>query len=96
MGMGKPQKEDKVYVLRGGKLPFVLRPHENIDGHFSVVGHCYVHGFMDGELLKSPWQNTGMLATRISRTGVLKSISRGRSGVACWTNDTHPAAKLGK
>jgi hypothetical protein len=56
MGMGKPQKEDKVYVLRGGKLPFVLRPHENIDGHFSVVGHCYVHGFMDGELLKSPWQ----------------------------------------
>jgi hypothetical protein len=55
IGLGIPQVNDKVFVLRGSNVPLVLQSHENV-GHFSVVGDCYVHGFMDGELLKRPWQ----------------------------------------
>jgi len=40
---------DKVFVLMGGDLPFVLRP---IGGNFYAFGaECYVHGVMDGEML---------------------------------------------
>jgi hypothetical protein len=37
---------DCIAVLAGGRLPFVLRP---IGDHYRLVGHCYVHGIMDGE-----------------------------------------------
>jgi hypothetical protein len=50
MGLGPAytQPGDKIYVLAGGQVPFILRPTENI-GVFSLVGECYVHGIMDGE-----------------------------------------------
>lgn len=40
---------DKVYVLMGGEMPFVLRPFGGI--YFGFGGECYVHGIMDGEML---------------------------------------------
>ena len=40
---------DVVCVLLGGPVPFILR--ENIWGHYSLVGECYVDGIMDGEAL---------------------------------------------
>lgn len=40
---------DQVWVLENGKVPFALRQLEEAQG-FEVVGECYVHGVMDGEL----------------------------------------------
>jgi hypothetical protein len=63
MGMGNPKVHDKVFVLRGGNTPFVLRSHANLDAHmqFTVVGNCYVHGIMDGEVLDRPWQTIALV-----------------------------------
>jgi hypothetical protein len=51
MGMGNPQIGDRVFVLMGGDVPFVLRPGEKDEAYFFVIGDCYVHGIMDGEVL---------------------------------------------
>ena len=45
---------DKVYVLFGGDMPFVLRPKNK---HFLFRGEAYVHGIMDGEALTNARQN---------------------------------------
>ncbi len=36
----------------GAKIPYVVRkaPDED-DGPYQIVGECYVHGMMDGEVL---------------------------------------------
>jgi hypothetical protein len=40
---------DQVWVLENGRVPFVLRPV--FDGkNFELLGECYVHGVMDGQL----------------------------------------------
>ncbi|CAH0057494.1 unnamed protein product [Clonostachys solani] len=49
---------DEIYVLPGGKMPFILRriPRQNngpgqfTDSAFSLVGECYLHGCMDGQM----------------------------------------------
>lgn len=38
---------DEVWLLKGGKLPFVLRKLE--DGKYQLIGDCYVRGVMNGE-----------------------------------------------
>jgi hypothetical protein len=40
---------DKVYVLMGGEMPFILRPFGA--KYFGFGGESYVHGIMDGEML---------------------------------------------
>jgi hypothetical protein len=40
---------DIIAILLGCKCPVVLRPFCN--GMFRVVGECYIHGLMDGEIL---------------------------------------------
>jgi hypothetical protein len=40
---------DEVYLLYGGDFPFVLRKLEQ-EGYFQLVGQCYVHGIMEGQL----------------------------------------------
>ncbi|KAH8588492.1 heterokaryon incompatibility protein-domain-containing protein [Bisporella sp. PMI_857] len=47
------QIHDLVVVLKGASMPVLLRDHPNHHGHFTLVGACYVHGFMDGELFRS-------------------------------------------
>lgn len=47
-----PRPEDEVWILSGGRVPFVLRPYLDNSGHtgsYALVGDCYVHGIMDGE-----------------------------------------------
>ncbi|KAK7449574.1 hypothetical protein CaCOL14_013291 [Colletotrichum acutatum] len=51
------QVEDYVVLLEGFRTPFVLR--KILDGNesgggdeFLIIGDCYVHGIMDGELLR--------------------------------------------
>jgi hypothetical protein len=50
LGPVSMQESDEIYVLPGGKMPFVLRriPHQN--AAFSLVGECYLHGCMDGQM----------------------------------------------
>lgn len=46
---------DMVYVLFGGCVPFILREvpeAQEISGTHTFVGHAYVHGIMDGEMLE--------------------------------------------
>ncbi|KAF2454456.1 heterokaryon incompatibility protein-domain-containing protein [Lineolata rhizophorae] len=62
IGMGPPTTKagDEVWVLFGGRVPFVLRPIETNgaathgrvrEKHCSLVGDAYVNGIMDGEAL---------------------------------------------
>jgi len=44
------QKGDWVVVFRGSTVPFVVRPRK--DGHFTLVGECYISGIMMGEALE--------------------------------------------
>jgi hypothetical protein len=41
------QVGDRICVLYGGRLPFVIRPCG--DGRYTYVGNCYLQGIMDGE-----------------------------------------------
>ncbi|VUC31794.1 unnamed protein product [Clonostachys rosea] len=41
---------DRICVLVGGEVPFVLRPTGS--GTYTVLGECYVDGVMDGEALQ--------------------------------------------
>ena len=41
---------DQIWFLSGGSVPFLLR--QLSDGIFRLVGECYVHGFMNGEIKK--------------------------------------------
>ncbi|CAO2653350.1 Nn.00g027610.m01.CDS01 [Neocucurbitaria sp. VM-36] len=44
---GSVQKGDVVAVLLGCNFPVLLRPHGD---YFRVLGECYVHGLMDGQV----------------------------------------------
>jgi hypothetical protein len=52
MGLGPSytQPGDIVCVLRGGSVPFVLRPLEG--DYYQFVGECYVHGIMNGSFAR--------------------------------------------
>ena len=46
---------DLIAIILGSDTPFVLRTTEQ--GRYQIVGEAYVHGIMDGELMKdSPIQ----------------------------------------
>lgn len=58
IGMG-PQTMapgDELWILFGGKVPFILRPFRKFgkgaDG-YTLVGHAFVYGIMDGEVVKT-------------------------------------------
>jgi hypothetical protein len=42
--------QDHVCVLRGGTVPFTLR--KRTDGYWGFVGEAYVHGIMNGEIVR--------------------------------------------
>jgi hypothetical protein len=43
---------DGIWVVRGARVPFVLRRNATADGErLGIVGETYVHGAMDGEML---------------------------------------------
>ncbi|KAF2100233.1 HET-domain-containing protein [Rhizodiscina lignyota] len=57
-GTGPPGMEagDQVWVLLGGRIPFVLRPVTNVkqgsrSEAYNFIGDCYLHGVMDGQAL---------------------------------------------
>ena len=46
------QKGDIVVIISGARVPYVLRPvpHTKDSIRYNLVGECYVHGIMQGEL----------------------------------------------
>ena len=42
------QAGDVVCIVSGARIPFLLRPE---GGEHSLIGQCYLHGFMKGEIL---------------------------------------------
>ena len=42
---------DAIVVFMGGEVPYLLRPDPS-DEKYTFVGECYLHGFMDGEVLR--------------------------------------------
>jgi hypothetical protein len=51
LGPASMRKGDVVCVLRGGEVPFILRPLEG--EYYEFVGECYVHGIMDGSFAQN-------------------------------------------
>lgn len=45
------QPGDQVWVLENTRMPFILRPTQG--SAFQLLGECYVHGIMDGQLLEA-------------------------------------------
>lgn len=46
------RRGDEVWVIRGARVPFVLRRREGAAaGEFTLLGETYVHGAMDGDML---------------------------------------------
>ncbi|KAK4960681.1 hypothetical protein LTR28_005030 [Elasticomyces elasticus] len=52
MGLGPKyaRQGDKICVFTGSHVPFIVRPHR--DQSYQLVGECYVHGIMQGEVLR--------------------------------------------
>jgi hypothetical protein len=42
---------DQIYVLFGAEVPYALRRKGDDLQTFEVVGECYCHGIMEGEML---------------------------------------------
>ena len=40
---------DQVCLLSGSQVPYILRQN---DQRYQLVGECYVHGIMDGEIVR--------------------------------------------
>ncbi|KAI1625347.1 heterokaryon incompatibility protein-domain-containing protein [Exophiala viscosa] len=44
------RKHDKIVIIQGCEIPFILRAYKDEKGeYFRIVGCAYVHGIMDGE-----------------------------------------------
>ena len=51
------EKGDLLVLLEGFTMPFVLRPNGD---NFVIIGDCYIHGIMDGELACVPEAKFGL------------------------------------
>jgi hypothetical protein len=51
LGHHEVQAGDEIWLLDGGRMPFVLRPGaiSTSTSDYRLVGEAYVHGFMNGE-----------------------------------------------
>ena len=52
----RAEKGDQIWVLRGCSIPMILRKRKQStreEGQgYEVIGECYLHGYMDGEIMK--------------------------------------------
>ncbi len=46
------ETDDQVWLLENATVPFILRPTPEL-GVYRLIGECYVHGIMQGELLQN-------------------------------------------
>ena len=59
-------------ILLGANAPFILRPEKeqddrDLDCPWTLVGECYVHGIMDGEVLEYLMQEMGRVGNSDER-----------------------------
>lgn len=45
--------DDSVAIIRGCRIPLVIREHPDADGSFQVVGKCYVGALMDDTFIEN-------------------------------------------
>jgi len=43
---------DLVFAFRGGQVLYTLRPKDSFAGQYSYIGETYIHGLMDGEVMR--------------------------------------------
>lgn len=60
MAPADAQIDDTIHNLFGGNMPFILRDVKWRQGCYTYVWEAYVHGNMDGEVVKA-----GMKAERV-------------------------------
>lgn len=48
------KNNDQIWLIKNSHVPLVLRPIDN--RAFELVGECYLHGFMRGEMLEDKWK----------------------------------------
>jgi hypothetical protein len=51
LGLAPMQAEvgDRIALLKGGNVPYILRPKLGEENEWEIIGDAYVHGIMDGE-----------------------------------------------
>jgi hypothetical protein len=56
LGPDSCQAGDQIWLLRDARVPYLLRPvpDNTASFEFQLVGDCYIHGFMHGEMLQGP------------------------------------------
>jgi hypothetical protein len=46
---------DEVWLIRDARIPFILQPQPAPNGRkYTLLGECYLHGFMHGEMFHVP------------------------------------------
>jgi hypothetical protein len=57
MGVGPrcTKPGDRVCILFGGSMPYIIRPTSHSDDEYLFLGPTYVHGMMDGEVIDA-WE----------------------------------------
>ncbi|KAF2138825.1 uncharacterized protein K452DRAFT_300889 [Aplosporella prunicola CBS 121167] len=50
LGPGSVKKDDEVWLIKGARVPFILRGCPGKKDH-RLVGETYIHGYMNGEML---------------------------------------------
>lgn len=58
------EKKDLIVMFEGFSTPFVVRSKEETD-EFELIGDCYVHGIMDGELVRDVDDGLGLANDQI-------------------------------
>ncbi|KNG86301.1 hypothetical protein ANOM_005935 [Aspergillus nomiae NRRL 13137] len=50
---------DRIALFHGSRVPFIIRETDPLDGHYRVIGECYIDGLMHGEYmdLSGPWRD---------------------------------------
>jgi hypothetical protein len=46
-GPSEAQEGDEIAIIFGAQMPFIIR--RDLDGHYLLIGECFVHGLMRGE-----------------------------------------------
>ena len=44
---------DVIFLPLGSAVPFIGRPQRSTPETYRLVGECYIHGIMEGQLLQS-------------------------------------------
>jgi hypothetical protein len=89
---------DVVGIVLGAETPFVFRASEGKEREYALVGECYVHGIMDGEVLVDPTKETvDFCSTRspnLSRTETELYIKASKTGYIIQPVDANSSSQI--